>query len=827
MFNPDQAIKSHKEDLLDRKGFAQSLADAISIYEGVDSIVFGLYGEWGYGKTSIINMVVEHIQYINKQKIEKQIIIKFNPWNCSDQNQLISQFFKRLSIALNRKRYNLQDAGKLFETYSKLFEPISYVPTIGWIANIVSKLFKNLGNTLKNKTELNVENLNSIKNALSNLLKNQSHKILIIIDDMDRINDTDIRRTFQLVKSLGDFPNTRYLLSFDKNMIIRALDKVQKDSGVDYLEKIVQIPFEVPSISKEKIEQLLSNQLNELKEKENWDVKYWGNIYHSGLKYLFRNIRDVNRYINCLKFGVGILKGKVSLIDYFAITGIQVFLPDVYYGIRNNPDLFVGIFPQLPHPSPPKGQEKRRCNEIMDKINKLPEEKLLEFLKLLFPRLDSIYGNTYHGGHSLASWRKDGRICSPEHFDTFFRLSISNQKTYLGEIENIISLGNNSTNFSNALLKLNEDGRILTFIRRLQDYTDKDIPPKDIETIITVLMNLGDLFPDGESDIFGGTSFDLSRIFYQLIRRFKDNEIRFNILRNAMNKAKKSLYTIINEVDGMDHQYQKYQTEKIKKPKKEFLINLKQIEELKKLAYDKIEVWSKNGKLAKHRNLSHILYFWRKSGENKKIDSFVGTSIKSNAGLISFISRFLIKGNRHVMGDHVGSIIWRIDMKNLKNFVNIKKIEPRIRKIHSSSKFEHLGDKEKRSIKLVIDAIDKEKESFIVEGDHSAPLILGEKKNPEDIPKLIDFIKSDNANERRLAASALGKMAKLKPHIFESVPSLILLLKDEKPQVRQYAVKALGLIKDERALPHLEIVAKTDEKVYNKKCAEKAIRNLI
>ena len=114
----------------------------------------------------------------------------------------------------------------------------------------------------------------------------------------------------------------------------------------------------------------------------------------------------------------------------------------------------------------------------------------------------------------------------------------------------------------------------------------------------------------------------------------------------------------------------------------------------------------------------------------------------------------------------------------------------------------------------------------MVEGDHSAPWILGEKKNPEDIPKLIDFTKSDNVNERRLAASALGKMAKLKPQIYEAVPSLILLLKDEKSQVRQYSIKSLGLIKDERALSHLEIVAKTDEKGYNKKCAEKAIRKL-
>jgi HEAT repeat protein len=103
---------------------------------------------------------------------------------------------------------------------------------------------------------------------------------------------------------------------------------------------------------------------------------------------------------------------------------------------------------------------------------------------------------------------------------------------------------------------------------------------------------------------------------------------------------------------------------------------------------------------------------------------------------------------------------------------------------------------------------------------------LGRVKDPKDILKLIDFTKSRNANERRLAASALGKMAKLKPEIYEAVPSLIILLKDKKPQVRQYALKALSEIGDERALKYLEDIAENDEKEYNRKSAKEAIKRL-
>ena len=75
---------------------------------------------------------------------------------------------------------------------------------------------------------------------------------------------------------------------------------------------------------------------------------------------------------------------------------------------------------------------------------------------------------------------------------------------------------------------------------------------------------------------------------------------------------------------------------------------------------------------------------------------------------------------------------------------------------------------------------------------HSVPWLHGEAKDQKNIPVLIEFTKSGNANERGLAASAFGKLSNFKPQIFETVPYLIKLLVDEKPPVRQYVMKALG-----------------------------------
>jgi hypothetical protein len=100
---------------------------------------------------------------------------------------------------------------------------------------------------------------------------------------------------------------------------------------------------------------------------------------------------------------------------------------------------------------------------------------------------------------------------------------------------------------------------------------------------------------------------------------------------------------------------------------------------------------------------------------------------------------------------------------------------------------------------------------------------LGNSNDPSAIPELISFTNSENGNERRLAASALGKLARFKPDIYKAVDALENLLNDEKPQVRQYAMKALGKIGMIREEKLQLIIDNPLEKGYNLALA----RNLI
>jgi len=720
MFKPDQPIKSYKEDILGRHPFAQSLGNAILSYKEKDSIVIGLFGAWGSGKTSIINMALEHIDLVSKNKIddEKPIIVRFNPWNYSDQNQLVTQFFKQLSVVLRRPDYesDAKKAGERLETYAKFFEPLTLVPTVGPIASILSKVFKNIGSATKNWGNLKSNDLSAIRAELNDLLAKQPHKIILVIDDIDRLNNTEIRQIFQLIKSLGDFPNTIYLLAFDKNVVITALKKVQEGSGIEYLEKVIQIPFEIPLISKQEVEHLLFSQLDELIKdipENKWNQTYWGNIYHSGLKYFFRNIRDVTRYINSLRFSFEMVKGEVNAIDFLAITGIQVFIPEVYYGIRDNKDIFSGVYSDYGRSDVTKEQDKKRCDEIFSRVNEPPQKLLKDFLKRLFPKLESIYGNTNYGYDWLDNWRRDCRICSPDIFDIFFRLSLPKGEISQREIETILSLGNNPDSFTEALLKLNGDGRIIRFLERLEDYTS-DIPEENIEPIISVLMDIGDLFPEGDSGIFRtDTPMRILRICYQLSHRFDSYEKRFNIFKHAIKKATRSLYTIVHEIGVQDQGHAKYGSKETPQPKDELTVNAEQLEKLEKLACDKIEGWAKDGRLKKHKHLPSVLFRWREWGQRNEINNFVNNMIKTDDGLIDFITSFLSKSTSHGMSDYVAKTHWRIYLKSIEEFVDLKEVEPRIRKISSSSDFEQFDARKKLAIRTFLDTIDgKIKERF-------------------------------------------------------------------------------------------------------------------
>ena len=89
MYLEDTPIKKQEEDLLHRKNFAKRLGKSLIDTQTKEGYCIGLYGPWGSGKSSVVNMILEEINSITKKSNDKPIVMYFNPWNFSSSEQLL------------------------------------------------------------------------------------------------------------------------------------------------------------------------------------------------------------------------------------------------------------------------------------------------------------------------------------------------------------------------------------------------------------------------------------------------------------------------------------------------------------------------------------------------------------------------------------------------------------------------------------------------------------------------------------------------------------------------------------------------------------------
>jgi hypothetical protein len=376
-YSSDKPINKISEDLLGRAPFSFQLAKAINNYNENSGLVIGIYGGWGTGKTSIINMIENEISYFED---DQTIFIRFSPWNYSDKDNLIRLFFESLKIKLNIHHNNIANA---IDNYLEALDILTLIPgfnhtVVGLIKTFI-KFFR------KNNESLDLE---ANKKLLEKQLLAINKKIIVVIDDLDRLTNIQIRETFQLVKQVADFPNLIYILSMDREVVARALTEVQNIDGNEYLEKIVQIPFEIPEIGKDKLQNILNNKIEKIidssSDKIELNINYWSKVYFKCIEPYINTIRDVNRVINTFQFRFPVLKQETCFEDLFAITVLEVLDPKLYKWIRKNKRLLLGMLTIERYFTDDVGYNKELIkNEFKNKgIN---EENAIIILSTLFP----------------------------------------------------------------------------------------------------------------------------------------------------------------------------------------------------------------------------------------------------------------------------------------------------------------------------------------------------------------------------------------------------------------------------------------------------------
>lgn len=183
-----------------------------------------LDGPWGSGKTSLINILREKIKNAEDCKITW---IDFSPWNFNNSTEFIKDFFDTLNKELLTKyRLDLQPNLRL---YVDLVTPI--IESTGFFGNLRSILLE--------MPFFAPSNLIDLKESLDKKLASIPEKIVIVLDDIDRLKLEEIEIVLQLVRQLSNFRNVLFILPFDYDRISALITKQKGETYSDFLGKIV------------------------------------------------------------------------------------------------------------------------------------------------------------------------------------------------------------------------------------------------------------------------------------------------------------------------------------------------------------------------------------------------------------------------------------------------------------------------------------------------------------------------------------------------------------------------------------------------------------
>lgn len=690
VIKPDKPITSKDNDDLKRKQFAIDLAEMIVNYNSTESLVVGIYGCWGDGKTSIINMAKETISELNKQK-ESTIVIDFNPWIYSGATELSLIFLETLRKELSKN--TIIDKDKIIELLAEYIAIIDFIPSTSAETILVKSLIKiglkNIAKKIKRKREHLKSNVLKIKDDINNILEKINKKIVFVIDDIDRLTPEEIRIVFKLIRMVADFKNTIYLLAFDFKIVSSSLEnETTSVQGKEYLNKIIQIPLQTPYAQQEDIAKILLDGINDVfsldKIKFKWESTHDLSLYQLGWMNSFKTLRSVKRFINLLQFEYSKVKDKINRADFLVITSFKLFYPKEYDLIYQYKDLLTGTrrtFASIVEET--KKADKIAMEELFNEFNKEFKINYANLLAELFPYIKFIFDNTHLRDEEIILFRKEGRICAIENFDLYYSLQLPDNYITSNEIKNIILEINEQQDFEKVLLSLNQKGSLWTFLYQFRDYRD-DISQKSIPIIISSFLNIGDQLAITSREINAMPVFSshlVIFIIFDLLKSIVNESDRFEVIKEALIDSKSSLTNVVMVVNELEGNYNNRLSDD--DPKSVFH-DKSYIDLLMKLAVNKIRDFSDKDKLNSARDLELILLCY-KDWESDTIiyDSIFDKLTKTNDDLINLLQHFVVNTNHYSKDIFTGSVL-SINFKSLNKLttkVKIDEIQKRLEEV--------------------------------------------------------------------------------------------------------------------------------------------------
>ena len=687
-YSTDKPIETENKDLLSRSSFSKQLGKGIYEYNDKSGLVIGLFGKWGTGKTSVINMAEEEINRLSQTDENKPLIMKFSPWNYSDKDNLISLFFHSLKvkIALQDNDQIKTKLGKALSDYADAFETLSYIPYVGSaLATVLKTIAKTKGENL-----MEIPDLDETRKILEDELVKLDKKIIIVIDDIDRLTNSQIRDVFQLVKQVGDFPNVIYILVMDRKIVQKALESIHEVDGSQYLEKIIQIPLEVPVLSKSKLDDIFLKKLEDIIKnasyKVNIDQMYWNIVFSNCISPYINNLRDINRILNTFQFRYGILQNETSFEDMVAITTLEVLEPKLYKWIATNKEVVCQDSMNKVITSIENKYNRKKYSDEFNKI-KVNENKALKSIATIFPQISKNINENLYFERSNFDMRKSMRIAIKERFDIYFLSDLSDIKVSR-KLINLCIFKFEKKQLRNVIKEIKKDGDMIYFLEEISSLV-KDIPYNRLFLISSVLLSLqGELAGETSNTILAISAEEKSNIVIErMLDRFKSDNERYIVLNLAMYNINEINIGIFSEL--LINLGQVYGVFKNKSSTEEYKkINVEYLQKIYIKFVEKVEYITSNVFTSEITSFRSVFYLW-KFVDGEGLSKYIEKIFETEVGKLKFISSLAgkWKGNdigweyysneyvKYISDKEIYNIIMKFDKNMLHEFTELEQIK--------------------------------------------------------------------------------------------------------------------------------------------------------
>lgn len=291
-------------------------------------ITIGVSGAWGSGKSTFLEIV-------EKQSKNDFTIVRFNPWNTDGAKQLQADFFNTLSAKLNFS----SDTLRAIQKYSGLLEEFKLNSVVAYF---VDHLIPQEDNSLI-----------GLKKAVQDAISNNPKPVLVIIDDVDRLEKDEIFEVLKLMRVTADFNNVAYIAAYDKAYVERQMDSRVGDAK-QFLKKIFTIEIVLPSYEHVLIPKQLCLDIqkfigNKTIRKNLYDIVAMQEDGKYVISNYLHNFRDELSFVNQFATSLQSIQlagaiNEISIEDLFVLELLRFGDSKLYNTLKDNPSSLLELF---------------------------------------------------------------------------------------------------------------------------------------------------------------------------------------------------------------------------------------------------------------------------------------------------------------------------------------------------------------------------------------------------------------------------------------------------------------------------------------------------